>query len=161
MTSATASSTQEFDQFPRPTGGGGGEALEGGFPATLVRIEAPVTKTDEASGDEITSSKFAWKIDGYPDREQWSFVNPYAYSDRSNFYKVYKALTGKILDKRNPPRVSEMLNKRCILMCTESTKNPGYTRVIGYAPLRQGAQPATTVQKKADETDDLFGDVPF
>lgn len=148
-------------QFPSQ-GAGKGELLEGMFPATLLRIEAPQTTVNE-QGEEMTSSRFVWAVDGYPDYEQYSFANPYGVSERSNMYKLYKALTGKPIDRRNPPRVSEMLNRRCNLICEEHPKKPGYTKVTGYAPLarpRPAARPAAP--PPADDLESEFeGQVPF
>lgn len=164
MTGMSAQTTAVDDgkYFPEPNGGNPEELLLGTFPATLIRIEDPQTKLNE-EGEEMTSQKFAWILDGYPDRELWSFINPYGRSERSNFYKAYKALMGKEPVRGSRIKQDDLLNRRCVLICEENPKKPGYTKVTGYLPLPK-PRPVAAQARAARAVDDLeaeFDKVPF
>lgn len=154
----TAVSSELDWDFPEPKAGGGGMEFSGPMPATLKAIRPP-KPAQEANdrGEFPLQSIFVWTIDGYEDYEQFSYINVEASSDRSNFYKVTLCLTGKKMDRRWRPRPSELVGKRCILMCEPSTAKPGYTHVAGYAPLPK-LPPAATPRRTAVEPDD---DEPF
>lgn len=141
----------------------GFDMLIGMFPATLVGYEKPIRSDfKDDNGEHPLSMKLIWRMDDHPDREQWSFINPERRGAKSNFYKVYKALTGQELKRETPVAMSQLVGRRAQLIMTESEKNPGRSAVTNYAPIR-AAQPRPQPRPQAPpaDDDDAFGDVPF
>lgn len=132
---------QTFDDFVFPDATPAEDNLPPGmYPATLTGYEKPTLKTFD-DGTSSESMKLIWRLDEDPDREQWSFINPKARSEKANFYKAYKALTGQPLQQDTVVRMAQLLNRRCQLMMVENEKKAGYTRVGGYAPIAKAPRP--------------------
>lgn len=126
------------------------EMILGGHNATLVEITRPQpSKEPNERGDHPLTSIFKWAIDTYEDMEpQWSYVNVDSRGERSNFYKVYKALTGQPLLPTTNVVAKELVGLRCQLLLEESATKVGYARVSGYLPIPKARQrPTPRVQE--------------
>lgn len=131
---------QEDFSFPQPPPR---ELILGGHNATLVEITRPQpSSTPNERGEHPMTSIFKWAIDGYTDLEpQWSYVNVESRGERSNFYKVYKALTGDALQVTTNVEAKKLVGLRCQLLLEESTTKPGFARVSGYLPIPKPRTP--------------------
>lgn len=130
------------------------EMILGGHNATLVEITRPQpSKEPNERGDHPMTSIFKWAIDGYEDMEpQWSYVNVDSRGERSNFYKVYKALTGQPLLPSTNVVAKELVGLRCQLLLEESATKVGYARVSGYLPIpKPRTRPVLMPQQPVEE----------
>lgn len=141
----------EFPEAELPEYTGPDEA--GMYPATCIAIDNPKpSELANDNGEHPLTSIFHWRLDGYPDHDQWSYVNVQGRGPNSTMGKIHKAMHGADLAKNAKVFARDYLNGRAMLYMVENPNKPGYLKVGGYMPLpKKKARPAPVVVEESDE----------